>query len=136
MTTRDVRGCLEAALAGTRRRLRRAGVHLEDWGLTERPREWTLWLECRGDGWPGAAQGLGPLGSRRCEAPVRRAAASWPRTTRAGRRQALAALAQALSEVALMSGRGATMWSGEREAPNQPRPAPPRRARAPSGRCG
>jgi len=104
MTTKEVRGCLEAVLPGTRRRLDAAGVHLCAWGLTERPREWMLWLECR-DRTPPAAGGV-----RRPDALVWRAAASWPRSPRAGRRHALAALAQVLAEVALVSGRGASPW--------------------------
>ena len=137
MMTKDVRCCLESALAATRRRLRRAGVQLCDWGVSERPREWMLWLECR-DAAPPATGGPHPSGGlRRGAAPVWRAAATWPRTPRSGRRHALAALAQALSEVALVSGRGATLWREEREGqPSRPGPVPPRRARVPSGRCG
>jgi hypothetical protein len=136
MTTGDVRGCLEAALAGTRGRLRKAGVHLSDWGLRERPREWTLWLECRSG---GTSRSGGPSrsgGTMRGDAPVWRAAATWPRSPRAGRRHALAALAQALSEVALASGRGVSLWREEGAEPSRPAPAPLRRARAPSRRCG
>ncbi|MBK9303455.1 MAG: hypothetical protein IPM94_06110 [bacterium] len=130
MTTTEVRGCLEAALPGTRRLLHGAGVLLSAWGLTERPREWMLWLECRDREPPAAA------GARRPDAPVWRAAASWPRSPRTGRRHALAALAQVLAEVALVSGRGASPWRQGGLELSRPEPARPRRARAPSGRCG